>query len=286
MTILSSLLILGLLACQEQAPVPAPAPPPPPVQEPEPEPEPEPPPPPDPRDYLNPVPEGMVDSCTLAPDMLCSIAYHTADNFVGSPLPGYGAPAAWMLEVPALALLEVHRSLADKGVGLIVFDAYRPIRATLAMVAWAERTEQTHLLSGYIARRSGHNHGHTVDLTLYDLGTGEELDMGCPFDTLDERAHTANAQGQVLDNRMTLVNAMKAQGFRNYSKEWWHYRFYPTEGTVPRDVAYGCYEAEEGAWQPEEGWNQPGYQPPMAWNPRPCPSAAPPSDADDPGSQP
>ncbi len=264
-------LFFGLTGCQDQAPAPAPATPPPPaVDVPVPVPPPPPPPPPaDPRDYLNPVPDGMVDMCTLADDMPCDIAYHGTDNFVGSPLPGYGAPGAWMLREPAQALMRVHKSLAPEGRGLVVFDAYRPIRGTLAMVAWAERSGQEHLLSGYIARRSGHNHGHTVDLSLYELETGDPVDMGCPFDTLDERAHTSNAEGEVLANRMMLVSAMKAGGFRNYSKEWWHYRF-PMEGTVPRDVPYGCFEAAEGTWQPEEGWNQPGYQPPMEWVPTPC----------------
>ena len=262
------LLLSGLLACE---PAPPPGPPSAPVapvvvQEPEP---PAPPPPPEPRDYLEPVPDGMVDLCELDEGLRCSIAYHSADNFTGAPLPGYGAPAAWMLSQPAQALLGVHRALAELGYGLLVFDAYRPIRGTLAMVAWAERTEQVHLLNGYIARRSGHNHGHTVDLTLYELASGLPVDMGCPFDTLDERAHTSNAQGEVLEHRLVLVEAMKAQGFRNYSKEWWHYRF-PMEGTQPRDVPYGCFEAAEGAWQPVEGWNQPGYEPPLGWDLRPC----------------
>ena len=279
------LTLCGLLACQD----PPPPPPLPEVEAPQPLPEPEPgsladlgapEPESEPgsladqgaleaRDYLSPVPEGMVDVCELEPALRCQIAYHTPDNFVGSPLPGYGAPAAWMLDAPSAALLRVHQGLAEQGWGLLVFDAYRPIRGTLAMVAWAERTEQAHLLNGYIARRSGHNHGHTVDLTLYDLATGEVADMGCPFDTLDERAHTSNAEGEVLARRMVLVQAMKAEGFRNYSKEWWHHRM-PMEGTQPRDVPYGCFEAPEGSWEPVEGWNQPGYEPPMAWQPAPC----------------
>ncbi len=267
----SPLLLLGLLACQDQAPPPpAPAPPANEALPAAPEPPP-PPPPPDPRDALNPVPEGMVDLCTLAPTLRCQIAYHTADNFTGAPLPGYGAPAAWMLEQPAAALLTAHEVLVEQGWGLLVYDAYRPIRGTLAMVAWAERSEQAHLLNGYIARRSGHNHGHTVDLTLYSLETGEVADMGCPFDTLDERAHTSNAADEVLERRMVLVQAMKDQGFRNYSKEWWHYSM-KLEGTTPRDVPYGCFEAPEGAWEPAEGWNLPGYQPPGSWPQGACPT--------------
>jgi D-alanyl-D-alanine dipeptidase len=273
----SSLLFLGLQACQPQVSEPPPVAPTviaePALAEPVAEPA-APPPPPDPRGFSSPVPEGMVDVCELAADLRCQIAYHGPDNFTGAPLPGYGAPAAWMLEGPAQALLSVHRALAEQGVGLLVFDAYRPIRGTLAMVAWAERSEQSHLLNGYIARRSGHNHGHTVDLTLYDLASGEPVDMGCPFDTLDERAHTRNAEGEILEHRLTLVDAMKAHGFRNYSKEWWHYSM-KLEGTIPRDVPYGCFEAPEGSWEPAAGWDLPGYEPPMGWEPTPCPGPAP-----------
>ncbi len=270
------MLILALLALAcDEVPVPAPVaveplpveiaePPPPPPPEPE---------PPDPRELLNPVPAGFVDLCAPGSPLRCDIAYHGAGNFTGAPLQGYGAPSAWMLEQPAQALLLVDRALADQGLGLLIYDAYRPVRGTLAMVAWAQRTGQEHLLNGYIARRSGHNHGHTVDLTVYDRASGEILDMGCPFDTLDERAHTRDAQGQVLDNRLLLVEAMKAQGYRNYSKEWWHYRF-PMEGTAPRDVPYGCFEAAEGAWQAPAGWDQPSYVPPLRWEPRPCAAAS------------
>jgi D-alanyl-D-alanine dipeptidase len=93
------------------------------------------------------------------------------------------------------------------------------------MVNWAERSgNQWVLQQGYVARRSGHNLGTTVDLTLVDARTGRELDMGTPYDTFSEAAHTANATGQVLANRMILVEAMRAEGYANYEKEWWHFR--------------------------------------------------------------
>ncbi|MFH1467163.1 MAG: M15 family metallopeptidase [Pseudomonadota bacterium] len=263
----SSLLLL-LIACTTPAPeAPPPAPPPAPVVEPAP---PEPPPPPTPRDFLNPVPEGFEDLCVDHTGITCAIAYHTAENFTGAPLPGYGAPAAWMLLEPAAAVQRVADTLAEQGLGLLIYDAYRPVRGTLSMVAWARRSGNEALLHGYIASRSGHNHGHTVDLTLADLATGEPLDLGCPFDTLDERAHTRNAEGEVLAHRLLLVEAMKAEGFKNYSKEWWHYST-KLEGTSPRDVPYGCFEPAEGAWTPPEGWDRPGYVPPAEWSPTPCP---------------
>jgi D-alanyl-D-alanine dipeptidase len=103
------------------------------------------------------------------------------------------------------------------------------------MVEWARRTGRMDLLNqGYIASRSRHNLGLAVDLTLADLRTGAELDMGTPFDTFSEAAHTANAEGQVLRNRQMLLQAMKREGFSNYDQEWWHF-IYPVEGAFPFD---------------------------------------------------
>ena len=149
-------------------------------------------------------------------------------------------------------------SLQKQGLSLLVFDAYRPIRGTLAMVAWAECTGQKALLEqGYIARRSGHNHGNTVDLTLRNAEG--VLDMGSPFDHFSEASHTLNAKGVVLKNRLLLKQAMESQGFRNYSKEWWHYSM-PVLDSLPRDVPYGCLELEEGAWNPPAGWDVREYR--------------------------
>jgi D-alanyl-D-alanine dipeptidase len=94
------------------------------------------------------------------------------------------------------------------------------------MVEWCERTGRTDLLdNGYIARRSRHNQGVAVDLTLIRLATGTELDMGTAYDHFDATAHTANATGEVAVHRRTLVDAMAAEGFVNYENEWWHFSF-------------------------------------------------------------
>ncbi|MFL5384858.1 MAG: M15 family metallopeptidase, partial [Longimicrobiaceae bacterium] len=90
---------------------------------------------------------------------------------------------------------------------------------------------------GYVARQSGHNRGNTVDLTV--VRGGRELDMGTPFDTFSEAAHTANAAGAVLENRMILKRAMEAEGFQNYDREWWHYRL-PAADT-PLDAPLSCF---------------------------------------------
>ncbi len=215
-------------------------------------------------------PEGFVDLRAAVPGIRLEVRYHTTENFTGAPLPGYGAPGAWLLRTPAAALRRVQEALAKDGLGLLVYDAYRPLRGTLAMVAWAERTNQVHLLDdGYIARRSGHNHGHTIDLTLARLDSGEPLDMGTPWDTLNTDSHTQRAKGPALDNRLKLKAAMEAQGFKAYHKEWWHFG-YPLKDTKPRDVPYGCFEPPEGQFTPPSGWNKPGFTMPSSVEPRPC----------------
>jgi D-alanyl-D-alanine dipeptidase len=173
--------------------------------------------------------------CDLAPGTLVNvrsidrtirtdIRYATANNFTGAVLPGYERPLAMLRPDAARALARVHQSLRPRGLGLKVFDGYRPVRATLGMVEWAERTgNQWVLEQGYVARQSGHNVGRTVDLTLVRLRDGQELDMGTEYDTFSAAAHTANATGQVAANRRILVEAMAAEGFNNYSQEWWHF---------------------------------------------------------------
>ncbi len=162
----------------------------------------------------------------LDPAIRQEIRYSGSDNFTGTPLPGYGRPLALLRREAAEALARVQRSLEAEGLGLKVWDGYRPVRATLGMVEWCERVGRTDLLDdGYIARRSGHNRGTAVDLTVIDLATGAELDMGTAYDDFAEAAHTANAVGEVAANRAKLVAAMEAEGFANYEKEWWHFSF-------------------------------------------------------------
>jgi D-alanyl-D-alanine dipeptidase len=152
------------------------------------------------------------------------VRYATANNFTGAPLPGYGRPVVLLRREAAEALGRIAARLAPQGLGLKVWDGYRPVRATLAMVAWCERTGRTDLLdNGYIARRSRHNQGVAVDLTLIRLADGVELPMGTPYDQFDDRAHTANATGDVARHRGWLVDAMAAEGFVNYENEWWHF---------------------------------------------------------------
>lgn len=229
-------MILTLLACSEP---PAPPQPMPPAVEPAPAPVVQEmlAPPPAPK---RPVPPGWVDLATL-PGLHLDIRYASSDNFTGAPLPGYAEPRAWLTSEAAEALQRVQASVAEEGLALLVYDAYRPARASAAMVSWTERTQQEHLLTdGYIAARSGHNKGATIDLTLVD-DRGTPLDMGTPWDTFSTASHTINATGTALENRRRLQHAMVAAGWKPYSKEWWHFR-YPQKGLVALDVPYGCTE--------------------------------------------
>jgi D-alanyl-D-alanine dipeptidase len=163
-----------------------------------------------------------------------TLRYATSNNFTGAPLPGYLANRAFLRREAAVALARVQRRLRADGLGLKVFDAYRPVRATLAMVEWTKRVNRPDLLeNGYIASRSRHNLGLAIDCTLVELSTGRELEMGTPFDTFSTDAHTANATGAAAVNRQKLKTAMEAEGFVNYDQEWWHFSY-----DVPNPVRF------------------------------------------------
>jgi len=220
--------------------------------------------------YRNAPPDGWVDLAGIR-GVVLDVRYHTSANFTGAPIPGYGAAGAWLRAAPAQAIERVQHRLAAQGKALKVYDAYRPLRGTLAMVAWAERTGNVALLDdGYIARRSGHNRGHTVDVSVVDATTGVELDMGTPWDTLTSASHTRAATGDALAHRLLLKEVMEAEGWKAYWKEWWHFTF-PAEGDPPaRDVPYGCSEPPEGEWTAPAGWARPGWERPPASTPLPC----------------
>ncbi len=167
----------------------------------------------------------LVDVQSLDRSILVDLRYRDSANFTGATLPGYEGNRALLHREAAAALARVQGTLRAEGLSLKVFDAYRPVRATEAMVEWATRVGQASLISdGYIADRSRHNLGLAIDVTLVD-STGAELDMGTPFDTFSDAAHTARATGKVAENRLRFVTAMSREGFVNYDREWWHYSY-------------------------------------------------------------
>jgi zinc D-Ala-D-Ala dipeptidase len=197
---------------------------------------------------------GMVDVATLVPELRVDMRYATTTNFMGTRVTGYEAPRCYLLRPAAEALQRVQASLNESNLRLQVFDCYRPVRAVQHFVRWAadlndQRTkpqyypniEKGALIPDYIASKSGHSRGATLDLTLAQcdrVGTHcQPLDMGTPFDFLDTRANT-DAPGITPEqraNRQRLKTAMESGGFKNYPLEWWHYTLDPEPSP---DVAY------------------------------------------------
>jgi zinc D-Ala-D-Ala dipeptidase len=181
---------------------------------------------------------GLVDVHRYAPGIALDIVYASEDNITDKRLPGYCKPWALMQEPAARDLGRVQRYLRRRGLGLLIFDAYRPARATRALVSWAERTGRGDLVGTYLARRSNHNLGSAVDLTLVRLSDGRRLRMG-RYDALGPGAHTYEASGRVLRNRLVLKGAMERFGFTNYWREWWHFD-HRLRGARYLDLTLGC----------------------------------------------
>jgi D-alanyl-D-alanine dipeptidase len=182
-------------------------------------------------------PAAFVDATSLVPGLVVDMRYFGTANFVGARVDGYEAPVCILTQQAAAALAAVQRDLAPRNLGLKVFDCYRPKRAVHHFVRWARDPDSSTkaefypdidkralFREGFIATRSGHSRGSTVDLTLVTLPDQRELDMGTHFDLLSYRS---SASGQVSPqaraNRLLLANAMRARGFIPYSKEWWHF---------------------------------------------------------------
>lgn len=189
------------------------------------------------------LPEGFVHITDVIPDVILDIRYAGKNNFIGEPVRGYIRPTA-ILSVPAAeALAGVQKELEAEGYGIKVFDAYRPQKAVDHFVEWAQKKDDTlqkrnfypeipkkELFSrGYISSRSGHSRGSTVDLSLVDLQSGKQVDMGGDYDFFGERSHhdTGNITAEQKKNRELLKSKMQKFGFVPYQQEWWHYTFQP-----------------------------------------------------------
>jgi zinc D-Ala-D-Ala dipeptidase len=188
---------------------------------------------------------GLVEIRSVAPRIDMDIRYAGANNFTGARVTGYEAPSCYLLAPVAKALAQVEQHLRAQGFGLRLYDCYRPVRSVQAFMAWVndpgelsrkalqypDLNKPRLLADGYIAERSGHSRGATVDLGLLDCRSGDcmPLDMGTDFDFFGPRAHT-RASGLTdaqRANRQQLVQAMARRGFVNYPQEWWHYTLQP-----------------------------------------------------------
>ncbi len=167
------------------------------------------------------------------------VRYFSSDNFVGEAINGYNAEKILMTLEAALALAAIQIELGERGLGLKVFDAYRPQQAVEHFVRWAADINDTSTKSeyypniakqdlfvlGYIAAQSGHSRGSTVDLTLLDLETGEELDMGAPWDFFDSISWPTSLEVSLPQkaNREILREIMLRHDFIPIREEWWHF---------------------------------------------------------------
>ncbi|HEV7845630.1 MAG TPA: M15 family metallopeptidase [Thermoleophilaceae bacterium] len=180
---------------------------------------------------------GLVDARRFAPSIRVNLSYRTKHNETGAPLPGYCENWALLHEKAAFSLGQVQRYLRRRGLGLLILDAYRPVRATQALVKWAERTGRGGVVGTYIARRSRHNTGSALDITLVRDSDGKRLRLG-GF-AFGPSSHTYNASGRILRNRLTLMNAMQRFGFSAYLNEWWHFE-HSYRPNRYLDVTLGC----------------------------------------------
>jgi D-alanyl-D-alanine dipeptidase len=181
----------------------------------------------------------LVDAGTVVDGLVVEMRYLGTNNFVGARIDGYEAPHCLLTREAARALAAVQRDLASRGLGLKVFDCYRPTRAVAHFARWARDVNDVKRKAdfypdidkrdlfrlGYIAGHSGHSRGSTVDLTLVRTADGQELDMGTPFDFFSPKSWTSDRSigEQARKNRALLAAAMMRHGLRPYDKEWWHF---------------------------------------------------------------
>lgn len=185
------------------------------------------------------LPDGFVYAKNKIPTIHVDLQYCTDYNFVGEIIDGYNANVAIMTTQTAVALKKVQTELAKQNLSIKIYDAYRPQRAVNHFVRWAKVVNDTLMKQqfyprvakknlfkeGYIASKSRHSSGSTLDVTIIDLTTGEELDMGSLYDFFGSESWVANKNltKTQFKNRQILQEVMLANGFRNYAQEWWHF---------------------------------------------------------------
>lgn len=185
------------------------------------------------------LPKGFVYVTEYIPNITVELRYFCSDNFIGTHIDGYEAEKC-ILSLPAtLALQKVQAELNKKNLGIKIFDAYRPQRAVNHFRRWARDLTDTLMKQeyypniakkdafklGYIATKSRHSSGSTVDITIIDLKTKKELDMGSAYDFFGKISWVdyKKLTKKQLENRQLLQRVMLTNGFRNYPKEWWHF---------------------------------------------------------------
>ena len=184
-------------------------------------------------------PSGFVVLADYVPGIIQEIRYYSTYNFIGDRIDGYEEPCALLTKEAARALKAVSNEMLVRGYRLKVFDAYRPACAVKHFMLWGIEDQDVRMKpyfypdlqkqelfeKGYIAKQSSHSRGSTVDLTLLDMATGKELDMGSPFDLFSEASHPdyMGVTEEQYKNRMMLQHAMRRSGFLPIDCEWWHF---------------------------------------------------------------
>ena len=184
-------------------------------------------------------PSGFVVLADYVPGIIQEIRYYSTYNFIGDRIDGYEEPCALSTIEMARALKSAANELNVKGYRMKIFDTYRPARAVKHFVLWGiedqdirmkpyfypDLQKQELFAKGYIASRSSHSRGSTVDLTLLNMDTGKEVDMGGPFDLFSEVSHPdyKGITNEQFRNRMLLQSAMERNGFKPIDCEWWHF---------------------------------------------------------------
>lgn len=190
---------------------------------------------------LSQIPESFVNVKDEIPDILVDLRYYSEDNFVGQRVDAYEADILYLSKAATNALKAVQTELKKYQMRLKIFDAYRPQTAVNHFVRWAKDLDDTKTKAkyypnesksvlfkkGYIASKSGHSRGSTLDLTLVTIENGHfnELDMGTAWDFFSEKSATGYEfiSLEQKKNRLLLKSIMEKYGFINYSKEWWHF---------------------------------------------------------------
>ena len=185
------------------------------------------------------LPNGFVYANDVIPDLKVELRYFTSNNFVGKKIDGYDANSLILTKNTAEALKLVQEELEQQNMCLLVYDGYRPQQAVNHFMRWAKDLNDTInkqqfypdvnkrdlFDEGYIASRSGHSRGSTVDLTIFDSNTNQPIDMGSPYDFFGLQSWTdyTKISEQQRANRLLLLKVMQKHGFLNFNQEWWHY---------------------------------------------------------------
>ena len=189
--------------------------------------------------FNNKLQDGFVYLKDIDTSIIVDLKYYSTENFTGQRVDGYHSNSAILTKESATALSNVQDDLEKLGYSLILYDAYRPQSAVDFFVKWSKKINDTSYKDiyypnikksdlfelGYIAYKSGHSRGSTVDVSLLEISTNKEIDMGTVFDYFGIESHTFfnGISEKQKSNRLILYEVMSKNGFKNYPKEWWHY---------------------------------------------------------------